>query len=221
MPEGGVERERRPARAYAQKSVQRADRRRWRPAAERVDASARSCRHWRRATRQHAASRCDGPGVRLDPLQHLGDSSRHRRERVEDVGRRDRAAERQHRRPGEPVAPHRQRRDEFRIAQPGGGAIDRGAARFVREQAGDLGVGEGLHETHDHGRGPDQEGERAGRAGDAADRKQDEGGNAARHPEGAAPIDRPNEFSFGRSTDRPAALAYPCSSFSLPVYENR
>ena len=37
-----------------------------------------------------------------------------------------------------------------------------------------------------------------GRAGDAADREQDEGGNAARHPEGAAPVDVTVQLPFGR-----------------------
>ena len=95
------------------------------------------------------------------------------------IARGDGAAERQHGRPGEPVAPYRQRRDELRIAQPGSGAIDRRAARLIAEHAGDLGIGEGLHEAHDHGDDPDQEGEFSGRAGNAADREQDQRRHAA------------------------------------------
>ena len=112
-----------------------------------------------------------------------------RRQRAQYVGRGDRAAERQHRRPGEPVAPHRQRRDELGIAQPCRRAIDRGAARLRREQAGDLGVGEGLDQAEDHRGDPDGEGEIAGGAGDAADREKHQRRHAAGNPEGAAPVD--------------------------------
>ena len=121
---------------------------------------------------------------------------RDRRERVEDVGGSDGAAERQHGRPGKPVAPHRQRRDQLRVAHPGGRAIDRRAARFVRKEAGDLGVGEGLNEAHDHGDDPDQESDLSGCAGDAADGEQHEGWNAARNPECPSPIDGSKQFAF-------------------------
>ena len=125
---------------------------------------------------------CDDFGRRVT---EAGD----RRQRAEDIGRSDRAAERQHRRPGEPVAPHRQRCDELGITQPGGSAIDRGAARLRRKQAGNLGIGEGLDQAEDHRGYPDGEGEIAGRPGDAADREKHQRRHAAGDPEGAAPVD--------------------------------
>ena len=121
-----------------------------------------------------------------------------REQGVEDVARGDAAADGEHRRPGEPVAPHRERRDELGIAHPGRRAIDRGAARFVREQAGDLGIGEGLDEAEQHRQRPHQDRGRADRGGDAADREQDESGHAARDPEGIFPADDAVQFRLRR-----------------------
>ncbi len=80
-------------------------------------------------------------------------------------------------------------RDELGIAHPGGGAINRGTAGLVGEEAGNFGIGEGLDEAHHHGDGPDQKRHLAGGARNAADGEQDERRNAARHPEGSAPVD--------------------------------
>ena len=137
------------------------------------------------------AGRFSGERCRIggDPLQHggrfcRGDGGDH----VENIERRDGAAERQDGAPGEPVAPHRQRRDEFRIAQPGGCSVYGGSAGFAAEHAGHFGIREGLQEAHDHRDDPDKEGKLAGGAGDAADREQHQGRHAGRDPEGALPV---------------------------------
>ena len=131
-----------------------------------------------------------------DPVQHqLRVGSGNGEQRVEDVARRDGAAQRQDRAPGEPVAPHGKRRDELRIAQPGRCSVYGSAARLVGEHAGDFGIGEGLQEAHDHRDDPHQEGKLARGAGDAADGEEHEGRHAGRDPEGALPVQCPDEFA--------------------------
>jgi hypothetical protein len=105
-------------------------------------------------------------------------------------------------------------RDQLGIAQPRRRAVDRGATRLLTEQARDLGIGEGLEEAHDHRDDPHQESELPGGAGNAADREQDEGGNAARHPERTPPVNgapqlltAANRNCFGRHVDLPSHLA--------------
>ena len=138
-----------------------------------------------------------------------------RRQRTEDVGRGDGAAERQHRRPGQPVAPHRERRDELRIAQPGRRAIDRRTARLGRKQAGDLGIGEGLDQPENDRAGPDDEGELARRSGNAADREQHQRGHAAGDPERTSPVDGPVQlaraWTAGRHGSRTHCIPSPCA----------
>ena len=102
---------------------------------------------------------------------------------------------RQHRRPGEPVAPDRQGRDQLGIAQPGRRAIDRGAARLVAEHPRHFGIGEALQEAHDHRDHPDQEGQLARRPRDAADREQHQRRHTCRDPEGALPVQRPDQLA--------------------------
>ena len=108
-------------------------------------------------------------------------------ERGEDVAGGDAAADGQHRRPGDPVAPDRERRDDPSVADPGGGAVDRGPAGLARKQAGDLGIGVGLDVAHQHRDDPDHPGRVADRGGDAADREQDQRRHAAGDPEHVAP----------------------------------
>ena len=108
--------------------------------------------------------------IRRDPVNHLlafgqGD----REKRVQNVARRDGAAERQHGRPCEPVAPHREGRDQLGIAQPCGCAIDGRAARLVAEHPGHFGIGKALQEAHHHRDHPDREGQLARGSGDATD----------------------------------------------------
>ena len=116
---------------------------------------------------------------------------------VEDVAGRNDAAQRKDGCPGDPVAPDRERGDELAVFQPGRRAIDRCTARFIGKHAGDFGIGERLDEAQQHRRAPDREGDVAGRAGDAADREQDQCRHAARHPEGTAPVDGPDQPAPG------------------------
>jgi hypothetical protein len=72
-------------------------------------------------------------------------------ERRQDVAGSNAGTDGQHRRPGEPVGPDRQRRHELAddaVAQPSGGAVVRGASRLLVEDAGDFSVGERLDEAH-------------------------------------------------------------------------
>ena len=115
---------------------------------------------------------------------------------IEDVARRDRGAEREHRRPGDPVAPDRQRRDELAVAQPGRRAIDRRAARLVREQARDFRIGEGLDEAHQHRHDPDRDRPGCRPCRRCRRSRTDQGGHAAGDPECALPIDGALQYVF-------------------------
>src|SRR5665811_1520733 len=97
----------------------------------------------------------------------------------ENVAGGDATTDGKDRRPGEPVAPHRMRRDELGVTHPSRGTVDRGAARLVREQARDLGIGEGLDEAEEDRERPNQDGRRAHRGGNAADGEQHERWDAA------------------------------------------
>ncbi len=144
----------------------------------------------------------DGGGMGADPVEHrLRVRRRNREEGIEDIARGDHAAEREHRRPGEPVAPDGKRRDEFRIAQPCGRSIDRGAAGLVGEHPGDFRIGEGLQEAHDHRNDPDREGQLAGRAGNAADGEEHERRHASCHPESALPVERAYKLPLGAGSN--------------------
>ena len=126
-----------------------------------------------------------------DPVKdRLAAFDRDREQRVQDIARRDGTTQRQDRRPGEPVAPDRQGRDHLRIAQPGGGPIDRCPARLVAEHPRDLGIGEGLRKAHDHRHDPDHESGLPGHARDPADREQHKRRHPGRHPKCAAPVKR-------------------------------
>ncbi len=72
---------------------------------------------------------------------------------------------------------------------PGDRAVDRGAARLVGKQPGDLGVGEGLNESQGDRSRPDDPRQLADGRGDRADRKQHQRRHAARHPKGPGPVD--------------------------------
>ena len=101
--------------------------------------------------------------------------------RIEDrqqIAGAEAGADRQHRRPGQPVAPQRQRRHELAVADPRRRAVHGRAARLARMQAGDLGIDEGLYESEQDGDRPHQPGRRADRRRDGAHRKQHE----RRHP---------------------------------------
>src|SRR5262249_5372972 len=84
-----------------------------------------------------------------------------RAEPGQDVAGGDARPNGKHRRPGEPVAPDGKGTEDLAVMDPGRGAIDRRTPRFVREQAGDLGIGEGLDEAHQDGERPDDVGGRA------------------------------------------------------------
>ena len=66
---------------------------------------------------------------------------------VENVAGGESGTNRLDGRPCKPVTPYRYRRDDLAVSNPGDGAIHRGAARFIGEQAGDLGIGERLDEA--------------------------------------------------------------------------
>ena len=110
-----------------------------------------------------------------------------REQRIQDVTRGDAAADCEHRRPGQPVAPHRERGDELGVTHPCGRAVDRGPAGFVGEQPRDLGIGEGLDEAEQNRQRPHQDRRRAYGRGNAADREQHERRHAARHPKRILP----------------------------------
>ena len=120
-------------------------------------------------------------------------------ERIQDIARGDTAADGKHRRPGEPIAPHRERRDEFRVAHPGGCAIDRCSARLVGKETGNLRVGKGLEKAEDDGQGPDKHRGCTHGRGNAADGEEDESGDAARDPESILPTD--DAMKLGRRRD--------------------
>ncbi len=123
-------------------------------------------------------------GMGGDPFRHVGIvGAGNGRQHVQDVSRRDGAAEREHGRPGEPVAPDREGRNQLGIAHPGRRAIDGGAAGLVGEEAGDFRIGEGLDEAHHHGDEPYEERHLSGGARNAADGEQDQRRHTARHPE--------------------------------------
>jgi hypothetical protein len=54
-----------------------------------------------------------------------------------------------------------------------------------------------MDQAHQHRHGPDEEGDLPRHAGDAADREQHEGRNAARNPECAPPVDGPYHLTRG------------------------
>ena len=122
-----------------------------------------------------------------------------REKRIQDVAGGDAAADGEHRRPGEPIAPDRKRRDELGVAHPGGRAIDRCAARLVGKETGDLGIGEGLDKAEDDRQRPYQDRGRADGRGDAADGEEDERRDAARDPERILPTYDPVKLGL-RST---------------------
>lgn len=62
------------------------------------------------------------------------------------------------------------------------------AARLVREEASDLGVGKRLDEAHAHAGHPDKKGDIAGGSSDAANGKENESRNATGDPERASPV---------------------------------
>ena len=105
------------------------------------------------------------------------------------IARGDAGADGEHRRPGEPVAPDRERPEDLAVVDPGRGAVDGCTPGFVGEHAGDLGIGEGLGEAHEDGKRPDDIGRRADGGRDAADGEQHQGRHAAGDPEGLFPVD--------------------------------
>ena len=131
----------------------------------------------------------DGPGV---------DRGSGREQAGHDVARRKAGAQRQHGRPGQPVAPHGNRRDEFRIRQPGSRAIDRGTARLVGIEAGNLGIDEALHEPHQDRVDPHHPAGLADHCGDPAHGQQHAGGHARTGPERPLPVERAMQLALRR-----------------------
>ena len=128
-------------------------------------------------------------GMGCHPFQHHGAVSRRDREqRVQDITCRDGTAQGQNRTPGKPVAPDRQRRNQFGIAQPCCRPIHRSPARLVAEHAGHFGIGEALQKAHHHRNDPYQESQLSGRARDPTNREQHQGRHTGRNPESALPI---------------------------------
>ena len=111
------------------------------------------------------------------------------KEARQDIAGGDAGADGEHRRPGEPIAPDRERPEDLAVVDPGRRAVDRRAPGFVREHAGDLGIGEGLDEAHEDGERPDDIGRRADGGGNAADGEQHQRRHAAGDPEGLLPVD--------------------------------
>ena len=71
----------------------------------------------------------------------------------------DAAADGQDRRPGEPIAPYREGRDQLAVADPCRRAIDGGTPGLAREHPCNLGIGESLDEAEQHRERPhDEEG---------------------------------------------------------------
>ncbi len=108
---------------------------------------------------------------------------------AQDIAGGERGARGLNGRPGEPVAPHRDGRNQFAVAHPGDRAVNRGAARLVGKQPRDFGIGEGLNESHGDRCRPDDPGQLADGRRHRADGKQDQGRHAAGNPEGARPVD--------------------------------
>ena len=108
-------------------------------------------------------------------------------------------AQRQDRRPGEPIAPDGHGRDELAIFDPGRRAIHRGAAGLVGIQAGDFGIDEALQEADQHRDDPDRPGRLPDHGGNAAHRQQHAGRNAADRPERPSPIQRTQQRRARRS----------------------
>ena len=111
------------------------------------------------------------------------------RERGKNVSCCDAAADGQDRRPGEPIAPHREGRDQLAVADPCRRAIDGGAPGLAREHPCNLGIGESLDEAEQHRERPHDVGRGADGSGDAADREQHQRRDAAGQPERVLPAD--------------------------------
>ena len=130
------------------------------------------------------------------PVQHhLRVGRRDRVQRVQDVACGNHAAQAQHRAPGEPVAPDRQRPDQLGIAQPGRSPVDRRPPGLVLEHAGKFGIGEGLQEAHDHRDDPDDKGRLARDTCDPTHREEHQRRHAGCDPECPFPVQGPDEFA--------------------------
>ena len=126
-----------------------------------------------------------------------------------NVAGRERRARGLHRRPGEPIAPHRDGRDQLAVSNPGDRPVDRGAAGLVGKQSGDLRVGEGLNEAHARSIGIQMTHDSFPTvAATRADGEQHQRRHAARHPEGAGPVD---------AALQPRALARRISAAASPL----
>ena len=89
--------------------------------------------------------------IRQDDLPACDGGIRSEKE-VEHVAGAEARADRQHHGPRRPIAPYRDRREQFAIARPGDRAVDGGASGLAGKQPGDLGIGKGLDEgDHDGG----------------------------------------------------------------------
>ena len=114
-----------------------------------------------------------------------------REQQGQDVAGGETRADREHRRPREPVAPHRHGCEELAVGHPGDGPVHGRAARLAREQARDLRVGEGLQEAEADRHGPHDPGWLADRRGYRADGEQHQRRHAAGDPERPRPVDLP------------------------------
>ena len=148
-----------------------------------------------------AQARLDGVEIQQRELPGVDDGIG-REQAIQNIAGRQPRADRLHRRPGKPVAPDRDRRDQLAVADPGDGPVDRGAAGFVGKQSRDLGVGEGLDEAHHDGGDPDDPGHIADDGGNGADREQHQRRHAAGDPECAGPVDAALEGLPGRLARR-------------------
>ena len=121
-------------------------------------------------------------------------------------------ADRQHRGPGEPVRPERQRRQDAAVADPGRGAMNGGAPALRGVQACDLCVGEGLSKSEQHRDRPDNPGGRPDGGRDGAHGEQNQSGNTRGDEDDMLPVDVAQHGRTRRSDnshDSPFAAGHP------------
>ncbi|VWB82237.1 hypothetical protein BTE28158_03904 [Burkholderia territorii] len=135
------------------------------------------------------------------PMQHRRIGGKETRERIAG---REAAAEREHRRPREPVAPHRNRGNQLAVSNPADRAIHRRAARFMRKQPRYFRISRALDQAHRDRGDPDRPRGLADRRAYAADREQHACRHAARYPEAVFPCEAAlQRLAFGGRWRRP------------------
>ncbi len=98
------------------------------------------------------------------------------------------------RRPGKPVRPQRQRRQDPAIANPCRSAVHCGSTGLRGMKAGDFGIGESLRETEQDGNRPDKPCRRADGRRDSSHGEQHQRRNTGHNEDDLYPVDVPNHI---------------------------